>query len=304
MDAESSDTNDTQEEAVEQVFESKAEAPVENPKLTYEEKPVINPQTGEMTEKIPHQPELLEQPKALPVMKPPTAKRSFGSILLQILLFLILFGTGIWASTVLRNYLPNGIGTFLSRETTDESVFETPAPTESEKGPFDGWETYEIPDGEGGLPLVGISFMLPPDVLSPICDSLRCVSQGTYLPGGTRFTVAPRGAGHALADFRGKIVSDAAGREFLPEEVTVASRSAVSFRGDFVGSTVSGYSFTKMRGVMIEVSETLSLEFNHFAPTGVNADFATDDALLEEILQTLVLPVSSIFPTPSTEPQY
>lgn len=304
MDTETSNTKNTQEEAVEQVFESKAEAPGETPQLTYEETPVINPQTGEITEKIPDQPELLEQPKSLPVIKPPTAKRSFGSTLLQILLFLILFGTGIWASTVLRNYLPNGIGTFLSRETTDESVFETPTPTESEKGPFDGWETYEIPDGEDGLPLAGISFMLPPDVLSPICDSLSCVSQGTYLPGGTRFTVAPRGVGHALADFRGKIVSDAAEREFVTEEVTVAGQPALSFRGDFTGNTVSGYSFIKMRGVMIEVNETLSLEFNHFTPTGVNADFASDDALFEEILQTLVLPVSSIFPTPSTEPQY
>lgn len=173
-----------------------------------------------------------------------------------------------------------------------------------ERGPFDDWETYHVIDGAGGVPIRGISFILPPDVLSPICDSVSCVSQGTYLPGGTRFTVAPRGIGHALADFRGKIVSDAAGREFLTEAATVAGQPAIVFSGDFAGTTVSGYSFMKMRGVMIEVDDTLSLEFNHFTPSGVNADFASDDVLFEQILKTLKLPSAEPSPEPSPMPQY
>ena len=55
-----------------------------------------------------------------------------------------------------------------------------------------------------------------------------------------------------------------------------------------------------MRGVMIEVSSILTLEFNHFAPAGVTTDFATDDVLFDRILKTVELPQAESSPSATT----
>jgi hypothetical protein len=41
---------------------------------------------------------------------------------------------------------------------------------------------------------------------------------------------------------------------------------------------------------MVEVTTSLSLEISHFSPNGVTADFAADDALFDQIVNSLVLP--------------
>ena len=52
------------------------------------------------------------------------------------------------------------------------------------------------------------------------------------------------------------------------------------------------------------VSETLAIEFNHFAPAGITTDFASDDALFEEIITTLKTPAATTLPlaTPTITP--
>ncbi len=151
---------------------------------------------------------------------------------------------------------------------------------------YRGWQTYQVISSATKQP-IGISFKLPADVLSPICDGTSCMSQGTYLPGGTRFTVALRGPGMALRDFRGRIITDVNGTEFTTSDTTVVGRAAINFTGTFNGRTVAGYAFTRMHGYMVEVTEALSLEINHFTPSGITADFAADHTLFESVVKSL-----------------
>lgn len=257
------------------VVEAVADASTQPKPLEYEETPLIEP-------------------------IPPVAQKrsSFGEFLGNLLLFVILFAVGVGLSVFLRHYM----STNSLKETTTNSTSSdllktyssTPTPAllnsvpSSLTDPYASWNAYQVISGTSKQAIAGITFKLPTDILSPICDGASCASQGTYLPGGSRFTVAPRGAGQSLSDFRGKVVSDLAGRSFQVKTVTVAGKNAVEFWGFFTGTTVGGYSFSQMRGVMVEVSDTLSVEFNHFAPTGVNADFATDDTLFDTILKTVV----------------
>lgn len=216
-------------------------------------------------------------------------KRSPWTAVGALILFIGLFGLGIWLSGFVRQYFPGGFSTDTqTSNVTDTSSVPTVIPTQ--KDPFENWKTYQVTSGTTKLPIENISFKLPEDVLSPICDSTTCLSQGTYLPGGTRFTIAPRGQGQLLTDFRGSAISDVGGTLFNTTETTVAGHPASLFTGNFSGRTVAGYGFSNMRGYMIEVTPTLSLEINHFVPTGVNADFAQDDALFDQIVTTLVLP--------------
>ncbi|EKD68026.1 MAG: hypothetical protein ACD_48C00104G0001 [uncultured bacterium] len=64
-----------------------------------------------------------------------------------------------------------------------------------------------------------------------------------------------------------------------------------------------------MHGYMIEVTDTLSLEINHFSPSGITADFAADEIVFNTIVQSLTfggtLKGSVISPpiaTPTIEP--
>lgn len=283
------------------VVEAVADASVQPKPLEYEETPLIE---SIIEPVLPHQTPLLSQKHS-----------SLGEFLRNLLLFIVLFVVGVGLSVFLRHYMSTNLPTQHTTNSTSidqlkasvstptPSLYNTvpPVPTD----PYALWNPYQVISGTSKQAIAGITFKLPQDILSPICDGASCASQGTYLPGGSRFTVAPRGTGQLLSDFRGKVVSDLAGRSFQVKTTTVAGKNAVEFWGLFTGTTVGGYSFSQMRGVMIEVSDTLSVEFNHFTPTGVNADFATDDALLDTILKTVVFTGYSsaqkgaVFPLPT-----
>ncbi len=262
--------------------------------------PVISPPEPS----VPPKPEDTGKPGTVP-------KRSSScvGIVGTVLFFAGMFILGIWLSSFVRQYLPNG------------SATPTPSPTEqatptlslslngeetaSGSSLFSDWKTYTVISGATKKQVPGITFGLPPDVLSPVCDGAACSSQGTYLTGGTRFTVAPRGAGQVLKDYRGSTISDVGGTPFTTKSTSVGGLRATEFAGTFVGRTVSGYGFSRMRGVMIEVTDTLSLEVNHFTPNGITADFASDDVLFDKILQTFTFSASlsgakgALVPSPS-----
>lgn len=238
--------------------------------LVYEETPIIGPAS----------------PAGGPVASPPPLSQlpkhsgSFLQAIGTILLFIILFGVGVWLSTVIRQYLPTT--PTQPEPTRTPSPVETPAPyviPTVTNDQFAGWQIYTVSD---------VSFRLPEGVLAPICDGANCVSEGTYLTGGTRFTVAMHN--NASQFSQGAVIVDNGGREFTTSETTVSSRRAFSYQGLFSGTTTGGYSFSQMRGVMIVLDDIRTLELNHFTPTGVFADFASDDRIFDDILQTLLLP--------------
>jgi hypothetical protein len=252
---------------------------------------------GQVAQPLPIEetPEIVVENQPPPPTKP---KTSFGTTLGALILFVGLFGLGVWLSSYIRQYFPNGLngitgGQQTPRPEADQPLAGTPTPID----PFAAWKIYQVTSGTTKLPVEGISFKLPPDILSPICDTTTCMSQGTYLPGGTRLTVAARGVGQLLADFRGSAISDVGGTVFTTKDTVVNGRNAKLFTGSFSGKTVGGYGFNQMRGYMIEVTPVLSLEFNHFTPIGITSDFAADDTLFDQIVSTLVMPG-----TPSATP--
>ena len=288
-------------------LENKPLAPTESG-LAYEETPVIEPEGSSQSSAVSFQQESqVSTPSPIPeapVVPPPVpmpsieAPRSKGTSCLgalgTIILFMVLFGVGVWLSSVIRQYVPNGLGQIIqprSQVTPAPTVRATPTPAD----PYASWEMYQV-ISSATRQSTGISFKLPSDVLSPICDGTSCMSQGTYLPGGTRFTVALRGPGMALRDFRGRVITDVNGTEFTTTDTTVVGRTAVNFTGNFSGRTVAGYAFTRMHGYMVEVSDTLSLEINHFTPAGITADFEIDHMVFESVIKSLTFegyPVSA-----------
>lgn len=222
----------------------------------------------EETPEIPMEPSAQARPKVPP--PPPMPQVSRSSTVIIILVFLILFVAGILLSSYIRPFFP-GRGAVIPKPT---SVIPTPTPVD----PFAGWKT---------LTIAGLSYKLPPDVLAPVCDGASCASQGTYLPGGTRFTVASRGPS--------AFVTDANGVAFVNKDATISGYVATEFSGTFTGRTITGYLFTQMHGFMITVSPTATLEINHFTPAGITTDFAADDTLFTKIVSTL-----NFSPTPAT----
>lgn len=266
------------------------------PEITYEETPVITPigtPPGKEAGAAPSTPK----------------KQSFFSFLKGFFVFILLFALGYALSGFIRNAINTGIPKQTTERETSPSgrltldVQEsTPAATGASSLV---WKYYSPVNGGTRKPIDTIQFQLPASVLPPICDGSACGSQGTYLPGGTRFTVAARGAGQVLADFRGKIISDAGGKPFATKQKTIAGKQATEFSTAATGSTIGGYAFSTMHGYMIEVTDVLSLEINHFAPSGIQADFAADDALFEAIVATLTFngvgteKGSAFLPTPT-----
>ena len=268
--------------------------------LTYEETPVIEPVAPAPTQPAPSEPpqsfqpvepaqqfQPMPPPKSQPLVMPP---RSISPIILIVLL-LVIFIAGFWASSYIKQFFPG------LTPPPPKQVVQAPTPTPTPIDPYAGWKTYFVISSITHKAIDGVSFKLPSDMADLICDGRGCVSQGTTMPGGTRFTVAARGAGQGLTDYRGKIITDASGKPFVTTATTVFDRPAVSFVGDFTGTTITGYSFTKMRGVMISVTDTMSLEVNHFTPTSnPNADFTSDDVLFAKIINSFVF---AGLPTPS-----
>ena len=239
-------------------------------------------------EPVPPKPLQYEETPEIPMPTAPVPKKRSGCLgtIFTIIIFLALLTAGIWLSSFVRQFFPTGSSTSLETDVTVTPTITT-LPTATGSAAVAAWKTYDVVSGTTKASFGGVTFQLPPDVLSPICDGTGCASQGTYLPGGTRFTVAPRGAGQALADFRGSVISDVGGISFTSRATTVADRPAMEFTGVFTGRTVSGYGFSRMRGVMIELTPTTSIEVNHFTPNGIVADFAADDTLFDAILKTI-----------------
>ncbi len=271
--------------------------------LSYEETPVLEPVISEpvTAQTVPPPPPV---PPVAPPIQPRVAPVQPPQPMSPIVLFLILavvFGVGVWASSYIRQFLPTSTP-------TPKQVAVTPTPIPSiPPDPYANWKTYSVISGATHKAIDGVSFKLPPEITDLFCDGPGCASQGTTLPGGTRFTVAARGAGQALTDYRGKIITDFGGKPFVTSITTISGRPAVGFVGDFTGTTVTGYSFTKMRGAMISVTDSLSLEVNHFTPTSnPTADFASDDVLFTKILNSFLfagLPAPAVpVVSPTTTP--
>ena len=249
--------------------------------LTYEETPVIEPIKETPPVVQPNVPPMPQMPKSTPSF----LRRFFGFIG-NILFFVVLFAIGV------------GLGAFLpqlpGRTETTNLPAVGPTPTLEPKlvaTQSSEWKSYQIISSSTKQPVAGVSFQLPPDVLAPVCDGTSCVSQGTYLPGGTRFTVATRTT--SLQFMRTAIITDASGQAFTQKEATVSGNPAIEYSGSFRGTTTGGYTFTQMRGAMIEASPSLTLELNHFAPVGATVDFTADDTLFDKILKTIELPTST-----------
>lgn len=262
--------------------------------LTYEETPVIEPIGEEPQTEVPQ----------------PPAPHSFGSMIGMILLFVILFGVGVGFSVMIRKYFAQQAPTLVNNERLTPTPIITPGviltPTPTIVDPYAGWIPTSVISGTTKAAISGMSFKLPAEVLVPICDGGNCISQGTYLPNGSRFTVAARGKGQSLSDARGNIiVTDVSGKSFTTKPVTLLDgRRALEYSGLFSGTTVGGYTFSQMRGLMIEVDDSITLEMNHFTPSGVNADFTADDIVFDKIVASLIVtrfPQATLTPAiPST----
>ena len=238
--------------------------------MEYEEMPVVEPQPVAHVEPS----------------EPVVPKRGLMDRLGSIFFFLILFVLGIWLSTEFRpSFTPKPQGQVVPVPTVivdlPTETIDTPPPAtiSASRTPVLGWQTYTI---------LNVSYKLPPGVKAPTCDS-SCVSYGTNLPGGTRFTVAPRGVGQPLPDFRNAILTDASGRAFTMSLLTVGSHEVYEYVGDFSGSTLQGYQFSKIRGLLVSVDDNTSIEFNHFSPQSAVTDFVSDDVLLTQIVGSVAI---------------
>lgn len=265
--------------------------------LRYEETPVIDPNAGEV-----ETPEGLRSltPEASRVFggteesrpvatPPPIPKKGTGKHIGTLLFITMLFGLGIWLASQFRSFFAPSVREEVVVPTSGllPTIRPTPAPLATPSGSLSSaWQTYEV--------LRDVSYQLPSDVKAPVCDSTRCASKGTNLPGGTRFTVAARGRGQLLPDFRGAILTDATGKEFDMQQTIVAGISVYEYSGDFTGRTGGGYTFTRIRGVLIPVSETLAIEFNHFAPAGITSDFASDDLVFNKVIGSFTAPMPTV----------
>lgn len=252
----------------------------------------------ELSQPVPNSHPTVSAAPAAHGSKPPK-KFHMGTVLF----ILLLFGLGVWLSSQLRSFF----APVVSQETVIPTLFpqdsiapsRAPSASGSAVQPVSGWTTYSVISGATKKPIGGLSYQLPSSVAAPVCDSASCASQGTNLPGGTRFTVAVRGKGQLLPDFRGAILTDAAGREFTMKQTMIGTQYVYEYMGDFTGRTGGGYTFTKMRGVLVPISEILGVEFNHFAPISATTDFAADEKVFDDIIKSFIgnAPASTVSPT-------
>ena len=225
-------------------------------------------QSYEETPPIPQDTEL--DPNLYPPPKP--SGNSF-SVVTTIIILLLLVVVGFWLSGFAGKY----IGTLFTKP-TGEPVLPTPTPLSTAvsaspsavtlKPTPSVWKTYQVLTGATRTGYAGISFKLPPETLATICDGSDCKSQGTYLPGGTRFTVALRGEGQVLPDYRGAVISELGGVPMVVKETALLGRTAMEYTAGFIGTTVNGYKFSQMHGYMMPITDTIAFEINHFTPNG------------------------------------
>jgi hypothetical protein len=236
-------------------------------------------------------------------MSAPKERHGFFRFLGTLVFIVILFGLGIWLSSQLRSYFAGPLPEVANSPTPVAYPTSGRVPVASISATPAAWQTYQVVNGTTRAPITGFSYQLPGGVTAPVCDSGGCPSQGTNLPGGTRLTVAARGKGQVLPDFRGAILTDINGKEFVMKQAIVGGLPVYEYDGDFTGRTSGGYSFTKMRGVLVAVSDTFAVDFNHFAPVGSTSDFAADDRIFDQIIASIKMTNTVSKPTP-TQPTY
>ncbi len=307
---------------------TESDAPTK-PSLAYEETPIIDPTSGQVAEHdesqsagsdatediaaqsasasvVPEAAQIFapstssrsEQEEPSRDGTPPQTKRPGKNYIGTIIFVVLLFGLGVWLSMQLRSFFTPAESQQVAVPTAiplPESVTTSPAQATTSATADTTWVTNQIISGATRKAIAGISFKLPAGVTPLTCDGGSCPSQGTNLPNGTRFTVAARGKGQLLPDFRGAILTDANGKEFTMKQTTIGGVYGYEYVGNFTGSTGGGYTFTAMRGVLVPVNDSLAIEFNHFAPAGTTSDFAKDDALFDKIVGTFM----TNFPTPT-----
>lgn len=266
--------------------------------LTFEEAPEVaaptppvSPTNTDAAIKTPVEPHhLLDVPQ--PVVKKPRKNRWIGNGIFV----LLLFGLGIWLSSQLRFFISPETSLENNTDVSSPNSFVTPTLDDSKlsattSGSLSEWKTVSV--SALGSVLQSVTYQLPEAVLLPTCDGSGCPSSGTNLSNGTRFTVAARGKGERLPDFRGAILTDVNGKEFTMHQVRVGGKDVYEYVGDFTGRTGGGYQFTRMRGVLVSVSDTESVEFNHFSPVGIITDFAADDVIFNQIIESVKVPVTT-----------
>ncbi|MCX6791582.1 MAG: hypothetical protein NT149_00920 [Candidatus Gottesmanbacteria bacterium] len=252
--------------------------------------PTAPPIPIEETPEIPMDTPLEPQSQIPPPPPMPNVFRGSG---VSIFIVLILIVAGLLLFNYIRPFFTGG--NKVTTGVTPTPAHATPTPVD----PFVGWSEQTI---------AGISYKLPPDVLAPACDGTGCVSQWTNLPGGTRLTISPKTVTQPLTSLRGVVITDVSGTAFTSQDATISGHTAVEFTGSFSGRTTGGSGFTQMHGFMIEVTPALTLEVNHFTPTGVTADWARDDTLFTQIISTLsfapVPPIATTTSVPATSSGY
>lgn len=266
--------------------------------LVYEETPEITPVVPPETEsaELEHKLDLekdLPDPLATPELSPKSGNQTYqtrSKSRFPILFFVFLFAAGLGVAyffgthptlPVINLSKPGLPGVNQAKPITTPIIKNpTTTPTAND---IESWISADL----NGLGLTGWGIKLPPETAGLQCDGSSCPSKGTYLPGGTRFTVYSQKLTAADSDFTRTIITDAAGRAFDSNIATVSGKPAIDFSGIFVGTTTGGYSFTQMKGVLILIAPKTALGLNHFSPNGITADFAKDDIVFTQIIQSL-----------------
>lgn len=277
----------TSESPTSQVVNSKEPTP-----LIYEETPIIEPIYDTPAATLP---DSLKTPELPP-------KRSGMPFLLKTFLLAGLFVAGIAVSSFFRPFITNFMTKFETPNSTvndnkppvisesqnmNTKTTDTPTVTRSQipKSLAEGF-VYEILSSSNEH--IGATVLLPDGVVEPICDGSGCASYGTYLPGGTRLTFAYKAYPKAIEGFSRAIITDASGKSFSAGDASVSGKLAREYNGEFVGITTGGYRFNRMHGYMIQLTPAKTLEINHFTPSGITADFTSDEKIFSQIIQSLI----------------
>jgi hypothetical protein len=294
-------------ELLEHTTEVHTEPEQSAPKITYEREDVVPEATqffqsqSQTSAPAPEPPLQHQQPSMASREPQKTSKTRSPNHIGTYIFIIILFGLGVWLSTQLRSFFAPSTTAEVTVPTLAPSVVVPTVPVQASSSatPDTSWISYQVISGATRKEVAGVSYKLPAGVVAPVCDSGNCVSQGTNLPNGTRFTIAVRGKGQLLPDFRGAILTDANGKEFTMKQTTINGVYGYEYIGNFTGRTGGGYAFSAMRGIEVPVSDTLSVEFNHFAPVGTTSDFAKDEIVFNSIIGTFksTIPVTTLAPT-------
>jgi hypothetical protein len=283
----------------------------DSPQLVYEETPIIEP----IIEAPPVNPINTSGAPDVTYTSPPnneTDSPSKSRFMINLIIIIILLALGVGVSVLIRNMQPGyqqenkPVITALITPTPENlsaqntNLTETPivstkggvvkTPTNNPVSPqaiqpvFDStWKNHTFQTKSGAM----ISYQLPTTVLDLVCDGSGCPSQGSYLPGKTRLTMDSKAYNFSDADFVKTIITDASGKKFETKATTMLGKPALEFNGNFNGITTGGYAFTNMHGLMILISEKVTLEINHFTPAGINADFNSDETVFRKIINSL-----------------